>query len=264
MLKISLNKILSELWTFGLKQANAAIFGGILLFVIIITKYISIGFMHRYDLIFLVAILTQCILIIFKYEHKQEIYMIVCFHILATAMELFKTSPQIQSWQYPETAVFMIATVPLFTGFLYSAVGSYIARVWRIFNFSFSSYPKYYLTIILALVSYLNFITHHFTIDIRNFLFVFSLIIFWKTKVHFTIIKTRRSMSLVIGFLLVSLFIWFAENIGTFARVWIYPNQHENWELVSFSKLGSWYLLMIVSFVLVSTIYRTTLNPKKI
>jgi uncharacterized membrane protein YoaT (DUF817 family) len=59
-----------------------------------------------------------------------------------------------------------------------------------------------------------------------------------------------------LGFFLVALFIWFAENIGTFARAWTYPGQETGWEPVSLAKLGSWYLLMIISFVLVSLIHR--------
>jgi uncharacterized membrane protein YoaT (DUF817 family) len=61
-------------------------------------------------------------------------------------------------------------------------------------------------------------------------------------------------MPLLIGFFLVALFIWFAENIGTFARAWSYPGQEDGWEPVGLAKLGSWYLLMLISFVLVSLV----------
>ncbi|MFN7179796.1 DUF817 family protein, partial [Hyphomonas sp.] len=37
---------------------------------------------------------------------------------------------------------------------------------------------------------------------------------------------------------------------------WAYPGQENGWEMVSLSKLGSWYLLMIISFVLVATVHR--------
>ncbi len=65
-------------------------------------------------------------------------------------------------------------------------------------------------------------------------------------------------MPLLLGWFLVALFIWLAENIATFANIWIYPNQHEEWKMVSLAKLSSWYLLMLLSFVLVSLI--NTLN----
>lgn len=48
--------------------------------------------------------------------------------------------------------------------------------------------------------------------------------------------------------------IWIAENIGTYARAWVYPNQEIHWQLVHPGKLTAWYLLLLFSFVLVSLI----------
>ncbi|HSC47514.1 MAG TPA: DUF817 family protein, partial [Gammaproteobacteria bacterium] len=48
--------------------------------------------------------------------------------------------------------------------------------------------------------------------------------------------------------------IWFAENLSTFYSVWVYPNQRHGWTFVSASKLVSWWLLMMISFVLVSLV----------
>ena len=61
-------------------------------------------------------------------------------------------------------------------------------------------------------------------------------------------------MSLLGGFGLVALFIWFAENLATFANAWNYPDQKSGWQMVSFAKYGSWYLLMLISFVLVALV----------
>lgn len=63
-------------------------------------------------------------------------------------------------------------------------------------------------------------------------------------------------MPLLAGLLLVALFIWFAENIGTFTAAWVYPSQKNGWHLVTVSKLGAWFLLMIVSYTLVAFINR--------
>ena len=63
-------------------------------------------------------------------------------------------------------------------------------------------------------------------------------------------------MPLLVGFALVALFIWFAENIGTFTAAWMYPNQRHGWTLVSLGKLGAWFLLMIISYVLVALVNR--------
>ncbi|HML31158.1 MAG TPA: DUF817 family protein, partial [Hyphomicrobium sp.] len=64
--------------------------------------------------------------------------------------------------------------------------------------------------------------------------------------------KTHRHMPLLLGLFLVALFIWFAENIGTFTAAWAYPNQQHGWALVSIGKLGSWFLLMLISYTLVA------------
>lgn len=177
-------------------------------------------------------------------------------------MELFKTSDAIGSWTYPEAYVFGIGNVPLFTGFMYSAVGSYIARVWRIFEFEYSHYPPKKLTVALVCLIYINFFSHHFIPDFRWLLLAATVVMFYRTRIYFRIIKTHRYMPLLLGWFLVALFIWLAENIATFANIWIYPNQHEEWKMVSLAKLSSWYLLMLLSFVLVSLI--NTLNILRI
>ena len=61
-------------------------------------------------------------------------------------------------------------------------------------------------------------------------------------------------MPILLGFFLVALFIWFAENIGTLSQAWIYPNQRDGWAMVPATKLVAWYLLMIISVVLVSLV----------
>ena len=68
--------------------------------------------------------------------------------------------------------------VPLFAGFMYSAVGSYIARVWRILEFRYDRYPKKIYTILIAIAIYVNFFTHHFIWDFRYIILAVILIIF--------------------------------------------------------------------------------------
>lgn len=244
-----------EFWLFGLKQAYACIFGGFLLAVMIVTSFwYPLEVLHRYDFIFLAAIAFQLILLATKLETTHEAIVIIVFHVIATIMELFKTSDGIASWVYPEEYIFGIGNVPLFTGFMYSAVGSYIARVWRIFSFEYSHYPTKVATIALVSLIYLNFFTHHFIWDFRWVLIGITFLLFYRTHIFFKIIKTHRRMPLLLGWFFVALFIWVAENIATYANIWIYPNQSSGWHMVSIAKLSSWYLLMLLSFVLVSLI----------
>ncbi len=251
-----LSGALVEFLVFGLKQGWACLFGSAMLFLIIATKYAppeALG-IARYDFLFLAALAIQVAMLAFKLEKPSEATVILIFHIVGTAMEIFKTSAG--SWVYPEDCFFRIAGVPLFSGFMYASVGSYIARISRIFDMRYTSYPPLWATVLLAAAIYVNFFAHHFVVDLRYALFAATALLFLRTVVHYRVFRFRHRMPLLVGFLLVALFIWFAENIGTWSRAWIYPGQADAWTPVSIQKLGAWYLLMIISFVLVTLVHR--------
>ncbi len=254
LLPLPLGRLWHELLVFGVLQAWACLFAGILLVAIVATKFAwpPAAPIARYDFLLLVALATQGCLLALKMERIEEAKVILIFHIAATVMELFKTAKG--SWIYPEPNLIRIAGVPLFSGFLYSAVGSYIARCWRLFDFRFSGYPPPWTTWVLALLIYVNFFTHHYVVDLRYVILALAFLIYGRTVIHFTVDKVPRRMPLLLGFLLVALFIWIAENIGSFSAVWLYPHQLKAWSPVSLGKLGSWFLLMIISFVLVTVV----------
>jgi len=249
---LTLRAAILEFWWFGLKQAWACLFGGAMLGLIILTWafYPENPSLERYDFLFLAALVIQIAMLALKLESWDEAKVIFLFHIVGTAMEVFKTAQG--SWIYPEDAIFRIEGVPLFSGFMYSAVGSYLARVWRIFEFRYTNYPPMWLTAVVAVAAYVNFFTHHYTWDIRYALIALTVVMWGPCWVHYRPSAMRLKMPLALGFLLVALFIWFAENIGTFTGAWMYPGQEKGWTIVSISKLGSWYLLMILSFVMVT------------
>ncbi len=252
---------LKEFSVFFFKQAYAALFGGILLFFLLATHFYypenfsenSPFFLARYDFLFLISIVTQVLLLVFKLEEWREFRIIFLFHLVGLAMEIFKL--HMGSWDYPESGFFEIAGVPLFTGFMYSAVGSYIARSWKIFNFRFSYFPEISTLTVLSVFIYANFFLHHFIPDYRIFLFITIAYLLRKSWIFFTVIKIPRKMPTILAVFLLSFFIWIAENIGTFANAWVYPNQAMGWEMVSLPKLGSWFLLIILSFVMVAWEY---------
>ncbi len=259
-----IQRFLKELFRFGLKQAKACLFGGYMLFIMIVTSvWYPLEDLHRYDFMFLSAVGFQLFLLLARLETLRECGVIVMFHVVATVMELFKTSDSIGAWAYPEEFVFGIGNVPLFTGFMYSAVGSYIARVWRIFDFEYSHYPRKVYTVILVSLIYGNFLSHHFIWDFRWVIIGVTVTLFFRTKIFFKISTKHRNMPLLIGWLLVAFFIWIAENIGTYTNSWIYPNQTEGWRVVSPAKLTAWYLLMLLSFVLVSLVNEIKIRRAK-
>lgn len=243
-------------WSFLIHQAWAALFGGLLLGAIVFTQYVQLPWLFRYDWLFIFAIAIQLFMLASKLERPREVITILLFHLVGLGMEIFKTSNQIGSWSYPDQAFFRVENVPLFSGFMYAAVGSYIARAWRVFDLKFTRYPAPILTVILAIAIYVNFFTHHYIYDFRYVLFAAVFVLFGRTKVYYTINHKTRSMPLVVGFLLIALVIWLAENIGTYTSTWLYPQQFSGWQLVGIEKLGSWFLLMIISVIMVDILYR--------
>jgi len=248
-----------EFLMFGLKQAWACLFGGTMLALLVGTHLLWSALwpdggapIARYDVLVIGALVIQAAMLALKLESWDEARVIFLFHVVGTAMEVFKTAHG--SWIYPEASVLRIGGVPLFTGFMYAAVGSYIARVQRVFDIRFRHYPPLWTTWVLAGAIYVNFFTHHWLPDIRLGLFAATAALFGRGWFYFTPDRTRRSMPFLLGFLLVALFIWFAENLGTYARAWIYPDQADGWTPVSIAKLGSWFLLMMISVVLVSLV----------
>lgn len=226
--------------------------------LLIVTKLIwsTDWALHRYDALFISAIAIQVGFLYFKLESLDEAKVILIYHLVGTIMELFKT--HMGSWVYPEAAIMKIGGVPLFTGFMYAAVGSYMARAIRIFDMRFSNYPPFWLTVALSLVIYVNFFAHHFIADLRWVLFAATAALFWRVRIYFRVDAHVRWMPLLIAAFLTALFLWIAENIRTATGTWIYPGQRE-WQLVSLQKLGSWYLLLIISFVLVTLVNRPRL-----
>lgn len=245
-----------EFVMFGVKQAWACLYGGTMLALLILTMVFwpkEGAMLSRFDFLFLAAIALQVLLIALKLERLEEVKVIAIFHVVGTLMELFKT--HMGSWTYPGDAFFKIGGVPLFTGFMYACVGSYLARITRLMDLRFSHYPPVWTTWVLAIGAYVNFFTHHFGPDIRVGLYLLSILILFRCRVYFTPDQKARWMPMLLGFFLVSLFIWFAENIGTFTNTWIYPHQKDGWHLVPLSKMGAWYLLMLLSFVLVTHVH---------
>jgi uncharacterized membrane protein YoaT (DUF817 family) len=243
-----------EFIRFGVKQAWACLFGGIAVALMLLTWrfYPASAWLPRYDFLFLCMIAVQVALLASRLETWEEAKVILVYHLVGTAMEIFKTS--VGSWIYPEPNFVRIAGVPLFSGFMYSCIGSYLCRAWRLFDFRSTRHPRRLHLIALSLAIYANFFADHYGLDVRLVLFAAAALLFGRTTIYYRAWHRDRSMPLLLGLFLVSLFIWLSENVGTFTRTWLYPSQQHGWAMVSFGKLGSWFLLLIISYTLVSLI----------
>lgn len=246
---------LAEFLVFGAKQAWACLFGALLLAAIILTRlvYPDDAALDRNDLLTIIAVLIQIGMLAGRLETVGELRVILLFHVVGTVMELFKTD--VGSWSYSSGGILHLGAVPLFSGFMYAAVGSYMVRVVRLFDIRFERYPRRWMTAVVAIACYMNFFTHHYVLDVRWLLFAAIVVLYWPAVLEARILRTRLRLSVLVSFVLVALFIWLAENIATAGQAWIYPDQEDGWTPVSLAKLGSWILLMMISVVLVTWVY---------
>ncbi|WP_391204291.1 DUF817 domain-containing protein [Psychrobacillus sp. L4] len=235
-------------------QAISCIFPVIIFAALAVSKFISVPFLPRYDFILIVCLAAQIFMLISKLETFDEFKVICLFHVIGLALELYKV--HMGSWAYPEEAYSKFFGVPLYSGFMYASVASYICQSWRHFDLHIYNWPKSFFAVGISVLIYLNFFTHHFTYDIRWVLKGLLLIIFLRTFVTFEINKIIYKMPMILSFLLIGFFIWIAENITTFFGAWQYPNQEIAWSLVPIGKISSWFLLVIISVIIVAQLKR--------
>jgi uncharacterized membrane protein YoaT (DUF817 family) len=248
----SYKRIVLEFIAFGLQEVRACVFAGSFFTLLFLSTHIHLFGLARYDFLFLGAIGIQIILYLLKLETIDEIKVIFLFHIIGLILELYKTSPGIVSWSYPESAFFKLYTVPLYSGFMYAAVGSYISQAWKQMNLRLEYAPSYTLSLFLCALIYLNFFTNHFLPDFRWILIPLVFVFFYRTRIYFTVLHEVRWMYLNLSFILIAFFIWIAENISTYYGAWKYPDQIHAWSVVSTGKITSWFLLVIISFIIVA------------
>jgi uncharacterized membrane protein YoaT (DUF817 family) len=249
---VSARRATAQLLRFAWLEALSCSFAAAL-FAGLLVAYVVPLPIARYD-----ALLIWCVIVTAGFwvaglETWREVLVIVAFHLLGLGLELFKV--HVGSWSYPEDAVTKVAGVPLFSGFMYSAVGSYICQAWRWLQLRVTGYPAWGTTAV-AVAIYANFFTHQWIWDLRVALALVGIVVLRRTMVHFTVGDARYRMPLALSFLLIGLFLWLAENAATYLNAWKYPGQLDVWEAVHTSKIGSWALLVTMSFVLVATVKR--------
>jgi len=250
---------LADLSSFILTQARAALFGGLMLAAICLSKALwqPDWPLQRYDALLLFALLVQALFLRLGLETWQEARVILLFHLTGTAMEWFKVAAG--SWAYPEPGLIRLFDVPLFSGFMYAAVGSYMLRVIRLFEMRFAPYPPFGLTVLLAGAIYVNFFAHHYLPDIRVPLFAATVLLYARCRISFRCRARRLWMPLPLAALLSALALWLAETLGTMTGTWLYAGQSPGTP-ASLAKLGSWYLLLYVAFVTVTLASREALR----
>jgi len=244
----------TEFWFFGIKEARSCLFAGLFFACVFLMPRAGVLGLPRYDALLLMALLIQVWMVRSGLESWDELKAITLFHVIGFALEVFKTSAGIRSWSYPDFAYTKVLGVPLFSGFMYAAVGSYIIQAWRLLDLRVLHHPPYWMAAVMACLIYANFFTHHFIGDYRWFIAACALGLYARSTVVFRPLDRERRMPLLLGFVLIGFFIWLAENISTFLGVWKYPNQLGAWSVVHVGKWSSWSLLVVMTFTIVTNL----------
>lgn len=251
-------KPIIQLLHFGYHQAMSCIFPVAIFTTLAITSVIEIPFLYRYDAILLILLGVQFLMYRSGLESIDEIKVICIFHVIGLVLEIYKV--WMGSWSYPEPGYTKLLGVPLYSGFMYASVASFMCQIWRRLRMDMTGWPGFIPSLMLGGAIYLNFFTHHFIPDFRWWLTVLVFIIFWKTWIIYRVRTETYRMPLTLAFIIVGFFIWTAENIATFFDGWKYPDQQETWQFVSFSKISSWFLLVIISVIIVAQLKHVKAN----
>jgi uncharacterized membrane protein YoaT (DUF817 family) len=249
-----LSRFFVELGYFGIKEARACLFVVLFFAAVLTVPKTGLLGIPRYDVLLVVALAIQIWMVWDKLETVDELKAICLFHLVGLALEIFKTSGSIKSWAYPDFAYTKVWGVPLFAGFMYAAVGSYIIQAWRLFELRIRHHPPYWMATLVALLIYGNFFTHHYIGDYRWYIAAVAIGLYARTTVLYKSFDRERRMPLLLSFVLIGFFIWLAENISTFFGIWKYPNQLGAWSTVHIGKWSSWSLLVVMTFTIVANL----------
>ena len=241
-----------QIWRFGVAQAMSCIFPVAVFATLAVSKVVRVPGVPRYDVILVVLVVVQVAMVWLRLETVDELKTIVLFHAVGLGLEIFKV--HMGSWAYPEPGYVKIADVPLYSGFMYASVGSYVVQAWKRFDLTTVRWPRRWVTFVVCAALYLNFFTEHFVVDLRYPVMAVVVVVFWRARFQFALLDRTRRIPAVVAFALIGLFIWVAENVTSSLGAYQYPYQRQSWHMVDLGKITSWLLLVIIVVVLVANL----------
>src|SRR5690606_15973009 len=112
------------------------------------TQLIPLPWLPRYDWLLIICLAMQVWMLRSGLETHDELKVITVFHLIGLALELFKV--RMGSWSYPEEGWTKVGGVPLYSGFMYASVASYLCQAWRRMKVELVHWPPLWLVTPLA------------------------------------------------------------------------------------------------------------------
>ncbi len=238
----------AQLVGFARTQIISAAFAILIIAGLFLTAVVPVG-LDRYDFMLVLCVLAQIVFVAKGWETRRELLAICIFHVLGLCLELYKVSHG--SWSYPGQG-FKIGGVPIYSGFMYASVASYLMQAWRRHRMTVENFPAWPWVGMIAAAIYANFfLARHFG-DVRWILAAFVFLSFGRSYVHVDAGQGRWRVNLLFGFLGLGTWVWIAEHVCTRLGAWQYPNQAHGWTWVDAGKWSSWCLLVVISFLAVA------------
>ena len=244
-------------------QAQSCLFAFSLMGLIALTHFVELPWLFRNDWLFFLCLGIQWLMVRFRLETWRDATVVAVFHLLGVGLELYKVSQG--SWFYPGGSVLSVGPVPLYAGFMYGSVASYMCLAWRKQDLRATGWPNPVVALPIGLAIYAQFFFNGWPLEVRLLMLAAVLWAFRKSVVHYGCIGERWRMPMPVAFVLIGSMIYCAENIGTYLGAWRYADQAVSWSPVHPMKLVAWILLMTVSLVIVAEYKRLSrlLEPER-
>lgn len=222
------------------------------------TRFVDTGVVPRYDAVLFLCVAYQIGMLALRVETPREFATIFLFHAMGTALEMFKVNHG--GWYYPEPSWIKVMGVPLYSGFMYASVGSFILACWKRVDVRVDRFPAYPPVLVLVVAVYANFFTNYWLLDAKPVLLAVAIVLFARTWISGALLTKRLAVPLPLVFCVLGPIVWCAENVGTWLGSWEYPRQADGWVAVPPDKLLSWTVLVMVSFLVVALVQRETIQ----
>ncbi|MEO0343657.1 MAG: DUF817 family protein [Pseudomonadota bacterium] len=206
----------------------------------------------RNDALFGVGVALVLLVFMLGVNRGFDAVPMVFVFALGIGLELQKTG--IGAWAYADDGTLMLGAKPLFVGFMYASVASYVIRALRLKGLQVLHLPHWGWAALGGIVLYgAYFLALPFWG--RPVLILWAGLLYHRARVQ-SPSGSWLPVPVALGF--AALLLWVAENVGTMSGTWTYSGQSAG-ELVSLSKIGAWFVLLTVIFSVVTYLGRDAL-----